>query len=186
MQFELYSLTSLVSCCLLTRSLSCLVWTLFSRSSLVSCYLLARSLPSLVWTLPPDPYCRLFCDWSLHCSTTWLLWLKCLFSYAGRSLRGQCLSMRKALLVMNMIRSTYIPTYTLPALCLGTPVPRQKHNAYTYPRVARKTTTSIKNNWIKLVVEVGIAVQKSIAIQYCHPYFNHQFYSIVFYACYYM
>ena len=91
--------------------LSRLVWTLLSCCSLVSCCLLTWSLSSLVWTLPPVPCSRLFCDWSLHCSTTCLLWHVQLHWEEPLSQR---LSMHKALLAMNMIRHTY--GHTLPAL----------------------------------------------------------------------
>ena len=96
--------------------LSRLVWTLLSCCSLVSCCLLTWSLSSLVWTLPPVPCSRLFCDWSLHCSTTCLLWHVQLHWEEPSSQR---LSMRKALLAMNMTRHAYIHTYGRTLLALS-------------------------------------------------------------------
>ena len=109
-------------------ALSCLVWALLgllSRCSLVSCC----SWCDLAWFELYSSLAVLWLPLTRSHSITYLSFPVACSAKPGRSLRDQCLSMRKVLLVvMNTIRCTYIQLYipTLPALCLGTLVPRQK------------------------------------------------------------
>ena len=114
-------------------ALSHLVWALLSRCSLVSCCLLARSLSNLVWTLPVVPLLPLIL-WLILALFYHVVTVACSATLGGAyevsiwaCTKHYWLWIWLDICTLRTYVWSYVPT--IPALCLSTSVPRQKATA---------------------------------------------------------